>query len=343
MYVPFIPVVPHTTVVNKTIVYSDTILNIKEDGLNIQVSCIDNIKESELERCLKIIFEENKNVTFHTIQYSKINNKVYFYTNKEINTNVWNDFKLNTYKPIRSNEILEEIKNIFTQEINTDENFVSLYTISTLTKKVQKQYKLLKDNYQFNLEHKISPSSIIIYDFNYDTNELKIGISFLGEFYEIHFFKENDDVYITKSEYYDNQKVLTVLGNDLSELYDEFMKFKDFKKQHSYGIKTVNSIFNTNVSSYGVTINNDNFELASNSYTPNYRYECNSVNTINAIKGNEEELFKRIFVNIKDLPQWCQSTLYEIRKQELEKEQNKEKQKCKSLKCKFKQFIDRHF
>ena len=51
MFVPVVPVVPKTTIVNKTIVYSDTVLNIKEKGVNIHISSIDNVKESELESC----------------------------------------------------------------------------------------------------------------------------------------------------------------------------------------------------------------------------------------------------------------------------------------------------
>lgn len=125
MFVPVIPIIPNTTVVNKTILYSDTVLNIKENGTNIQVSSIDNVKESELTNCLKTIFENNKEIVFHTIQYSKNNNMVYFYTNKKINTKVWEEFKTRTYKQLNSTEILNEIKKILEQETNKDENVIS--------------------------------------------------------------------------------------------------------------------------------------------------------------------------------------------------------------------------
>lgn len=76
----------NATVLNKTIVYSDTVLPLKDLGSNLKVSTISDVGEYSLERCLKIIFESNPNVVFNTIQYSKNDNKVYFYTNQEIST-----------------------------------------------------------------------------------------------------------------------------------------------------------------------------------------------------------------------------------------------------------------
>ena len=43
---------------------------------------------------LKSIFESNKKVIFDTIQYSNVDQKVYFYTNKRISTQVWEDSKI---------------------------------------------------------------------------------------------------------------------------------------------------------------------------------------------------------------------------------------------------------
>ena len=57
--------------VNKTIVYSDTVLPIKDLGKNIIVTTLENIDESSFESCLSTIFESNANTIFNTIQYSK--------------------------------------------------------------------------------------------------------------------------------------------------------------------------------------------------------------------------------------------------------------------------------
>lgn len=342
MFVPVIPIIPNTKVVNKSIVYSDTVLNIKEKGADIQVSSIDNVKESELTNCLKTIFENNKEVVFHTIQYSKNNNKLYFYTNKEINTKVWKNSKVTTLKHFNSTQVLNEIKKILIQDENTDENVISLLNISLLMKNTHNKYERFKRDSEYYLQGK--SNDITLYDFDYKTNELTIGIRFLDKIYRMSFSKQDDDLFITKSNYFDGNEIFNNLGSDLSRIYDEFIEFKNFKTENSYGINTINTDFNVNVSCFDISffnrkntnsIFNNGFELTSYSYTSKYKCECNSLNILSIIKGNEDELFRRIYVDIEDTPKWCHDILYEVR--------NKELEQSKSLKEKIKLFIKRHF
>ena len=53
MFIPIVPFVPNTTVVNKNIIYSDTVLPLKNVGSNIKVTSISDVDELSLERCLK--------------------------------------------------------------------------------------------------------------------------------------------------------------------------------------------------------------------------------------------------------------------------------------------------
>ena len=109
----FVPVVPNTTVINKTVVYSDTVLPLKDIGDNLKITSVDDVSEYSLESCLKTIFKSNPNVVFNTIQYSKNAKKVYFYTNQDITTEAYEESKFTNYKPISSRtEILEEIKEV---------------------------------------------------------------------------------------------------------------------------------------------------------------------------------------------------------------------------------------
>ena len=126
MFVPCIPIVPRTTVINKTIVYCDTVLSLNDVGSNIKIASISGISENELEKCLKIVFEANPDVVFNTIQYCRsgkklqhnlvsdyiieaysckyYNGSIYFYTNKVINTKVYEESKYKKYKPITTKE-----------------------------------------------------------------------------------------------------------------------------------------------------------------------------------------------------------------------------------------------
>ena len=80
----FVPVVPHTRVENNTIVYSDTVLPLKDLGNNLRVNSISNVGEYSLENCLKTVFKSNPDVVFNTIQYCKEKKRVIFYTDKGI-------------------------------------------------------------------------------------------------------------------------------------------------------------------------------------------------------------------------------------------------------------------
>lgn len=181
MFVPIVPSVPHTTVVNKTIVYSDTVLPLKDTGNNLKVTSIENVSEFSLESCLKTIFESNPNVIFNTIQYSKNNKTVYFYTNQDITTKAYEESKFTNYKPITSKtEILEEIKKVLLSPKSKDNNCISLYDVLTLLEELNSEYENIIKKYQNKLqdiaEYKIGDGcSIQFEEMDFDTKTMNIS------------------------------------------------------------------------------------------------------------------------------------------------------------------------
>lgn len=341
MFVPFVPatVVPFnktTTVVNKTIVYSDTVLNLKDLGGSLTVTTID-VDEYDFEKCLKIIFESNKNVIFNTIQYSKSNKKVYFYTDKEISLKAWNDSKLFVPSPVTNKtEILEEVKRVLQNEKNYDLNIVNLNQVYKVMKKKRDELKYIVNNCEAAIDSSLrmlhcDDSYCVIYDFDYKNNSLGIGFTkYEGEKSKrVYLTKKDGDLCIDKSETLYAQDYLEEFGNIISELYDTFKKnacLEEFK----YGIKPINSNFYVGISKYCIRIADEkilcnNFELAKSIRHKNFDYTCNSYSVISAIKGNEEELFKRIYINIKDCPKWMREELTVIRYNELKSEEEKER------------------
>lgn len=349
MYVPIVPFVPHTThttVVNKTIVYSDTVLPVKDLGNNLKVSTISNVSEYSLENCLKTIFESNPNVIFNTIQYSKNDKKVYFYTNQDISTKAYEESQYKKYKPItKSSEILEEVKNILVCEPNKNSDCISLYDVAQLLKELRNNYEMMEERYRNQFRSIVKSnfgdsSSIVIYNFDYENKLLNIGFkrySFDDDFDDISFAKDNGDLYIFKSKSWHDKEVFAALSSGLSELYDEFMSFADYKddRKSNYDTTSVNSNFGVDISHYGAGIfvpsqsgsySND-FRLFSPSYDNKYSLECNSSIVNEALNDKEYDIFKRIFVKIDNCPEWSQSLLYERRKNQLKKERKIEEQK----------------
>lgn len=328
----------NATVVNKTIVYSDTVLPLKDLGSNLKVSTISDVGEYSLERCLEIIFESNPNVVFNTIQYSKNDNKVYFYTNQEISTREYEESKFTKYKPITSrSEILEETKSILLTEKNNSSDCISLFDIAQLLKKMRHDYDMIEERYKSQFKSIIKnafgdSSSIVIYDFDYKKKLLKIGFKrwCSRDYDEICFAKQNDDLYIVKSKSWCDKEVFAELSSGLSKLYDELISFADYKDDDNakYNTKSVNSSFGVDISHYGAGIfvksQGNDFELFSPSYDNDYSIECNSSIVNEAFKDKESEIFKRIFVKIDDCPVWSQAMLYEIRQNQLAEERRLE-------------------
>ena len=346
-------ILQRNNVIKKTIVYIDTVLNIKELGENIVLSTLTNVKENELEKCLKIIFDNNPRVLFNTIQYSRNNECIYFYTDSFISTNEWYETKINRYGPIaNTKEILNEIKSTLLLEENNSIDAISLYDIVSIVRRKKYEYEKLKDYYEERLnyllhDHYSISYGIILYNFDYENHELSIGFSDIDDDYNrMTFSKQDGDLYLKESEeilYKD--KLFFLFSSILSSLYDEFLKYEDFFNQSVYEIKTINAKFLVKINEYGVELyipSNKLFEplfsIDAHSNRDVYNVGCNSGNVINTIKGSERELFKKVIVRINECPKWMQEELYELRKKQLqelqieeEKKRNKEENKGKRL------------
>ena len=337
----FVPILPRTKIINKTIVYSDTVLPLKESGENIKISSISNIDEKSLEDCLKTIIESNSDVVFNTIQYSKNNKKIYFYTDKTISMQAWNEKQFFHYKPITSRtEILEEVKNVLLSPKNKDYNCISLYDVLMLLKKYNNEYKSMIHKYKDKLDdiaERIIKDSIVEFDYLKNTLRLSIKINNYSDWKEIYFSKENEDLYVVKSETYYTNEILSALGPTLSEMYDELIKYRDYKDftYSKFDIKPVNSNFEVEITYNGIKISINTiskeilneFKLYAPSYMKGYELECNSNIIHEALKDNKDEIFKKIFVKIEDCPEWSKKQLHQIRDKQLTEENRIEEER----------------
>ena len=324
MFVPVVPIIPNTTVVNKTIVYSDTVLPLKDKGNNLKISSVD-VSEYEMEYCLKTIFESNPNVTFNTIQYSRADEKIYFYTDKPISTQAWEKSKVIECKPLKnSKEVLEEITKLFSKDKPKTADCIALYDVVKLYKDVENKTNNIEETYQSYFKGE-SNFDILIQYFDYEKKQLHIYLNFCNKYYNITLAKQNGDLYVVESETTFYHELLPSLGKDLAELYDELMKFYDFNQQCAWGIKPLNSNFSVDIDHHNINIHDGSlwaiadFELSFDVFDNKYEYNCNSTSVATALQGKEDELFKKIFVKIDDCPEWCRQKLYQIRQKQLKK------------------------
>ena len=104
------------------------------------------------------------------------------------------------------------------------------------------------------------------------------------------------------------------------------MTFYDFMTDQIYFKKTVNSKFEFTVYNACMFIcyrNDlgllDDFDLTYYNKKDIYEYYSNSKEIINLVKGNEDTLYKKIFVKIEDCPKWSRDILYNKRHEQIDK------------------------
>ena len=349
----FVPVVPHTTVVNKTIVYSDTVLSLNDKGSNLKITTISNVEEFMLDDCLRIIFESNPSVIFNTIQYSKNDKKVYFYTDKEIDISKYKKISTIEYRPIKNKQdILEEIKRIISLPKVNRYDCVSLNTAYEFILKKRNELKNKEKYYKRILDNMIKEkygrdSGLVVHEFDYETGELSIAFNHFGsKYYNIDLKIKDEDLYVSSSETYESDDVFRLLYKQLTLLYNEYEKYREFYEQKTYHERPVNSNFFIDIDFYGVRIYNKeffnkDFEIRYPSYSKEYEIECNSAKLMYVFEETQRDILNKIYIEIEKCPKCSRKELYDIRKKQLEPPivEKKEVVKKKTLFDRFKSIL----
>lgn len=239
---------------------------------------------------------------------------------------------------MENNRIFDEIDKILKQDINMDYNCISLYNVFVLIKDKYDEYNNLINHYRKTIGHMLYNDFVNVYvnidDFDYENECLKIDLYIYKKHYNVIFSKKDNDLYIVSSQIKEKDKIMILIGNKVSELYDKFMKLKDYREQYSSNIRFSNSIFKTNIYPWCIEIFvTSEFNRLRNIFSMSLfasdkivKYEgCNSLNLLNYLKNNEDEILKRMFVDIKYCPDWSRDTLAKIREEQINDEKKKQK------------------
>jgi len=234
-------------------------------------------------------------------------------------------------------KMLNEMKDLLVKECCKDKDCISLYDVLTVVKNRRNKYDDFKWNFLKYIAEKmgvsfltISPYSI--YDFDFKNNELNIGYNFKDD---ATFTKVDGDLIIKSSETFKAQELLSKCGEKISDYYDSCLQYQSLFMQCSKDIQSVNSDFLVDIDAKEISISSKfekmghtyDFKLSINFIYGEYEYKCMSNTVISAFRNNEDEIFKRIFVRIEDCPKWTWFLLYELRKEQLEKNAKKEKRR----------------
>ena len=230
-----IPIVPGTNILNQEILYDDEALDFSRSLDCTITKCIEQVGKYSLETCIKIILEENPNILFKTIQYSKKNKKVYFYTNQEISTTAWdkrNNIYMKTLK--EDNAIARELYNTLIGDYQKYPDCVSLYDIKKYLSGMDYPYS----TDLFCLDQKIIDSKFLV--------TISKGIIIVFSVYApttcYKNFYLSIDYINNEYQYKNNNKLIKkiLIGNEIELLKKLFIKIDDcpsWSREHLYLIR----------------------------------------------------------------------------------------------------------
>lgn len=319
----------YPNIINKNIIYSDTVLPLKEVGNNLKLTSISDVSKSSLEDCINIITDSNPDVEFNTIQYSEKDEKIYFYTNKPISTNNWGKNNFLGYKYLTNiDEILIEIEKTLLKKNPKSTNCISLYKLSCLINKYYSEWermiKICAENCGEILKSKYPYSSFLIYDINYKKNQIKVGFTSSSDLHRdykhIIFERKNNDLYIVKSEeLFKSEEILSLIGTKLSCLYDKCYTLSQIyveDKSLVFGslsfIQPINSKFKVIISYDDICLCSfaEEFSISASNTLKNIFYlKCNSSIILSKIKDKEINIFNNTLISIDDCPKWCKEII----------------------------------
>lgn len=271
---------------------------------------------------------------------------LYFKENKEINSVFQSDFV--NVPPEDTKEILYELKKILeTTKIKDDgqisiyDECISLYDVGLVRSKEYTKYEKTKERLKIKFEnilrHKFGEfSKAIIYDFDFNNKELKIGFTKYGNYIDcgtIKLKKSNNNLYLKEADSFaDGQNIFKHYKDFLSNAYNELIKFNDLCTQNESHISMINSKLGVTIFESHIKIEKEN---PKNIFKPYFALlmfsdsivkKINSVDVQDIVKNNELEIFKKAFVMIEDCPKWMQKELYEIRKNQIIEEKRMEEE-----------------
>lgn len=324
MSVPvYVPTVVGRHVLNQTIVYSDTVPDLKEKGEKLKLKGV-QVGDENLEECIRIILTDNPDVTFNTIQYSKACGWVYFYTDSEIDVTSWenrNEIIIKHYGD--SNAMIRYIDALLNTDDLMQPECISIYEVQKFLSFVNDEGREFKQRIEDEIKRKVK-GEFPIYGasiWGMDSGSLRIDFYFKNGSQSLFFNKKGNDIYISKQSgrYVLGMGILAEIGEEISAIYDYLLESEDINNAHIKTMESVNSKFCVSIY-LGVGISESFYELPlvqTYSFSDKIVYRCNSTTCMNYLQKNVYKIYKKIFVRIDDCPEWMRDRLYRIRQEQL--------------------------
>lgn len=297
-----------------------------EFKINKYQSSIEIININYLLPCIETIIKNNLDAVYYAVSYEK--EIVYFYTDKKIDLSSWTkEHDIQEKRELT----LEALKNIVnSKDMLEDEDLISIKFLNICIENIRKAY----DTDLQNLTDKINMLTGNEIDYLGWENENNFFIEFNNQC--LRFEKDGDD-FILKNSYiryidlWDNiLKLWNEVYDYLLNIYNFFLKYNSFltfcsKDYFSfYKLKIVNSNDNLNFK-----FSDTNWILYKYYKKKNLLYislenehiifDSNYFEIAKYVTEHKDILIDKLYVKISECPEWMQKELYNLKKEQIYK------------------------
>ena len=308
---------------NISIVYSDNIIPFKETNESKCVASYVGVGEWELQECIKEIMAKNPEVTFNVIQYSRDDNRVFFYTDKPIALP-----EENRNKRVIEKDIAKKIDEILKFEDKLDTELVSIYSVLFVVRNMADAKKTNINGLKYDVEMELDVrygyySRASLSEMNYIDNTITMMIKKdkKGEPKPVVFTKEKGKLKVVRSEIDDADDVLRAAEKSLIAYYDYCMEHKPYETEMTAKIQTQMDGFSCDISKGGVRVayqdRTANLEVIAPVEPFTFEKTSNREDVLKKLDGESDEFLAHLYVRISDCPSWCKEKIIDARNKEV--------------------------
>ena len=259
-----VPFISDINITERTILYSDKILNLKENGILLCITTINNISPYMLEDKIEEVFNAHIDINYYIIQYNEKDKLLIFYTYDPLISNNKIIMKQESLKDNKLYNYYEEIQKEF-ENFNKIETMIPLKNESTVSlQDIIDTYYIIEQRYNkqiFNVREQLNnilakretkPLIQSYLNLNIEKNEIKynyrIGEIYLNSSDYIIYLKIiNDKLFLTNiisfSQNEKNYITNKIIENyeTIKEMLTNILEYKKYITTNKQIIKSLNS------------------------------------------------------------------------------------------------------
>jgi len=234
------------------------------------------------------------------------------------------------FRSVRANfdsKIAEQFNLILQSADTFDSDSISIYEVGMLLRDNRNHNSKYTDKIERLIEKKSNDKNLRVSILGMKHNTLHVqfttdmGYGIFGANAPLishgYYKKQLNSLYLSREKggHYNPPRVLCYAGNELSEVYDYYLKFQQTKKQPIAIIKSINAPVEIKISC-------ENVEISTLTNWLKFKFHvlgCNEFHSPSQLMSQipKKELCKKIFIRIDDCPAWMQNELRKRRKEQL--------------------------